>query len=87
MHLHPRGQALIGHFLARAAVCGIQVVLETHSDHVLNAIRVAVKEGLLAPEAVQINFFQLKNGKSRLVCPQIDQDGHLDPWPEDFFPT
>ena len=34
-HLHPRGQSLMGEFLARTAACGIQVIVETHSDHVL----------------------------------------------------
>ncbi|WZI67056.1 MAG: AAA family ATPase [Gloeotrichia echinulata CP02] len=44
-HLHPRGQAKMGELLALAASCGIQVVIETHSDHVLNGIRLAVHGG------------------------------------------
>ena len=35
-HLHPAGQSKIGGFLARIAADGVQVFLETHSDHVLN---------------------------------------------------
>lgn len=84
-HLHPRGQALMGHFLARAAACGVQVIIETHSDHVLNGIRVAVKQGAIAHGNVQINFFHQQDGTSCVSTPHIDKDGHLDLWPEDFF--
>lgn len=84
-HLHPKGQALMGHFLARAAACGIQVVLETHSDHVLNGIRVAIKQGDIGHEDVQINFFRHEDGRSCIDTPRIDQDGHIDLWPDDFF--
>lgn len=84
-HLHPRGQALMGHFLARTAACGVQVIIETHSDHVLNGIRVAVKHGKISHKDVQINFFHQHDGKSTVSDPQIDKDGHIDQWPEDFF--
>ena len=46
-HLHPKGQVAIGMFIAKAASAGIQVVVETHSDHVLNGIRLAVKIGII----------------------------------------
>lgn len=85
VHLHPKGQALMGHFLARAAACGVQVIIETHSDHVLNGIRVAVKQAAIAHEAVQINFFHQQDGASCVSTPRIDKDGHIDLWPEDFF--
>ena len=75
----------MGHFLARAAACGIQVVLETHSDHVLNGIRVAIKQGDIGHEDVQINFFRHEDGRSCIDTPRIDQDGHIDLWPDDFF--
>lgn len=84
-HLHPKGQALMGHFLARAAACGVQVIIETHSDHVLNGIRVAVKRAQISPEDVQINFFHQQDGKSTVSVPKIDKDGHIDEWPDDFF--
>ena len=86
-HLHPRGQAAMGRLLALAASSGIQVLVETHSDHVLNGIRVAVHDGELKPEDVQIHFFQKReeDGRSEVISPQIDRDGRLDQWPEGFF--
>ena len=41
-HIHPRGQAALGTLISLAASGGTQVLLETHSDHVLNGIRLAL---------------------------------------------
>lgn len=43
VHLHPKGQAMMGEFLAEVANNGVQIIIESHSDHVLNGIRRAVK--------------------------------------------
>ena len=48
VHLHPVGQAAMGEFLAEVATAGTQVIVETHSDHVLNGIRRAVKKGIVS---------------------------------------
>jgi predicted ATPase len=89
-HLHPAGQSLMGQFLARVASAGVQVLLETHSDHVLNGVRRAVRDSMLAPHDVAIHFFQERdraaaNGSSQVVSPQIDSQGNIDHWPEGFF--
>lgn len=89
-HLHPRGQSQVGELIARAANAGIQVIIETHSDHILNGIRVAVRRGLAKPEDVAIHFFQypVDDSESRgveIVSPQVDRDGRLDLWPDNFF--
>lgn len=89
-HLHPKGQFQIGDLIACAASSGTQIVLETHSDHILNGIRVAVREGKLDPDAVALHFFQRPKedgqGASVAVAPlQIDADGRIDNWPPNFF--
>ncbi len=86
-HLHPRGQAMMGELLARAAACGIQIIVETHSDHVLNGIRVAVHDGKLKPEDAQLHYFQRReqDGFAEVVSPTIDRDGRSDQWPDGFF--
>lgn len=43
-HLHPAGQSQMGTFLAVIAGAGVQVIVETHSDHVLNGVRRAIGE-------------------------------------------
>ncbi|HBB31993.1 MAG TPA: DUF3696 domain-containing protein [Cyanobacteria bacterium UBA8803] len=88
-HLHPKGQSKMGELLALAASCGIQAVIETHSDHVLNGIRLAVHDGKLNPEDVQLHYFQRqeKQGQAftEVVSPRIDRNGRIDQWPDGFF--
>jgi predicted ATPase len=88
-HLHPKGQAKIGELLALAASCDIQVVIETHSDHVLNGIRVAVHDGKLHPGYVQLHYLQRKENRgltfTEVVSPHIDRNGRIDKWPDNFF--
>ncbi len=89
-HLHPSGQAMMGRFLANCAASGIQMIIETHSDHILNGIRIAVKEKLLGSDQVGIHFFMQPNQQEEydevnIVSPVIDSMGNLDYWPEGFF--
>lgn len=84
-HLHPKGQSVMGRFLATAASAGIQVVVETHSDHLLNGVRLAVKQEILDPADAAIHFFTQDEQKARVHTPRLDKDGRLDQWPEDFF--
>ena len=48
----------MGRFLAMAAAAGAQVILESHSDHVLNGVRRAVKDGVIAPE-LRVHFIRV----------------------------
>lgn len=86
VHLHPRGQALMGQFLAEAANAGVQVIVETHSDHVLNGVRRAVKSGGIFAEKVAIHFFRPRTeGEAQVISPLIDEFGRIDSWPDGFF--
>jgi len=87
VHLHPKAQQDIGELLALVASCGVQIIIETHSDHVLNGIRLAVKgRRAVQPSQVEIHFFSRDaDGVPRLLSPRIDADGRLDAWPEGFF--
>lgn len=88
-HLHPKGQAQMGNLLAQAAAQGVQIILETHSDHVLNGIRLAVHDGKLNPDAVRLHFFQRRESQgqfvSEVVSPQMNRRGRIDQWPDGFF--
>lgn len=86
VHLHPAGQSLMGQFLAEVARAGVQVILETHSDHVLNGIRRFVKAEEFKPEDVAIHFFLPRTDKAaQVLSPQLDRTGNIDTWPEGFF--
>lgn len=87
-HLHPAGQSRIGGFLAQVAADGVQIFLETHSDHVLNGIRVAVADGsaALRPEQVLIHFFRAEDdGSPVLQSMELRRTGQLTAWPAGFF--
>lgn len=88
-HLHPSSQAAIGEFLARSVSAGMQMIVETHSDHVLNGVRRAVKGGILSHEKVAIHFFAQRvedvEAQAQVVSPMIDKNGSLDHWPSGFF--
>lgn len=86
-HLHPKGQVAIGMFIAKAASAGVQVVVETHSDHVLNGIRLAVKRGIISNSSVMLNFVVNNNNDdgATVISPKILKNGRIDEWPEGFF--
>ena len=85
-HLHPKGQTSIGKLIALAAASGVQVIMETHSDHLMDGIRIAVKEGLLSSDMAAFHYFSLdKNGYSIVESPKIQSNGKLDYWPKGFF--
>ena len=90
VHLHPAGQAAMGGFLAEVAAAGVQVMLETHSVHVLNGIRRAVRNGILAPTETALHFFRPRQQSEREEIPQVhspvlDAGGNIDKWPDGFF--
>lgn len=87
-HIHPAGQRMLGELIALTGAGGVQIILETHSDHILNGIRIAVKHDKIRKEDVQLAFFYkdaLDGYKHKFVTPHILSDGRLDMWPEGFF--
>ncbi len=86
-HLHPSGQSRIGQFLAQVASAGVQVVVETHSEHVLNGIRIATMKGVLQPDDVAINFFQRNADTENVEIQQIgiNSMGDFTEFPTGFF--
>jgi predicted ATPase len=88
-HLHGSGQRVLAELAALAAENGVQVVLETHSDHVLNGIRVAVHSNRVKREAVVVHFFERRRVDSgvghAVVTPTIDENGRIRGAPSGFF--
>lgn len=84
-HLHPQGQTQMATLAAAAAAQGAQVIMETHSDHVINGVRLAVKQKRLAPGQAVFHYFRGDGTGVDFVSPQVDADGMLDQWPSGFF--
>lgn len=86
VHLHPAGQSMMGQFLSAVANAGVQVVIETHSDHLLNGIRRSVKSETISPDNIEIHYFQPRSyDTSQVSSPQIDATGNITHWPKGFF--
>jgi predicted ATPase len=83
-HIHPRGQAQLARLIALTG-SHAQVIVETHSDHIMNGLRVSVKNGDLIPEDLAFNYFRRDGRVSEVQTPQIDENGKLSFWPEGFF--
>jgi len=86
-HLHPSGQVSVGALLAYCAADGVQLLVETHSDHLLNGVRLAVKQGHLSSEIARFAFFtrDLSTGDSFIQVPSLLPDGQMSNWPKGFF--
>lgn len=86
-HLHPRGQTFMGRLLARAASCGVHCVVETHSEHLLNGIRLSVKENILDSRNAVCYFFSydIEDEFTKVAPIFIDSNGMCDHWPVGFF--
>jgi predicted ATPase len=85
-HLHPSAQSEMGRILARIANSGVQIIVESHSDHLLNGIRLAVKEGIVRYDQVAIHFFSGPKVEAHgVISPGIDPAGTISDWPSGFF--
>lgn len=86
-HLHAKAQSNMGYFLARMAAAGVRVIIETHSEHIVNGIRRMIVEGKteISHEDMTIYFFQNYNGEKDIMEITMDEFGNLSDFPEDFF--
>ena len=87
-HLHPGGQSVLGRLCSIAANSGVQLFIETHSDHFLNGVRVAVKDRLISNRDVRLFYLERSTTavhEAMMVMPEIDEQGRIDIWPKGFF--
>lgn len=84
-HLHPSAQVEIANLCCKVARNGVQLIIETHSDHFLNAVRVAVKEKIISNTETKIYFFTTDNKEIYVDNLNLDDFGKVDKWPKGFF--
>lgn len=90
-HIHPKGQRILGEMIAAASASGAQIILETHSDHILNGIRLAVNKRRIPCDTVNLYYFYLETKNNdkmythQVKNPLMDDEGMLSEWPEGFF--
>lgn len=85
-HLHPKGQTEIANLISLCASVGTQVIIETHSDHIFDGIRIAAKNNAGFAKNVQIHWFELNEKQNtEVISPELDDNGRLDNWPKGLF--
>ncbi len=79
VHLHPSAQAALGSLFCQVADPQRQLVVETHSDHLINRVRMDVRDGdgKLKPEDVSILFFERRDLDVHIHSLEIDAEGNI----------
>lgn len=79
VHLHPRAQATLGSLFCQVAKPSRQLIVETHSDHLLNRVRMDVRDGKakLKPEEVSILYFERGDLDVHIHSLSIDGEGNI----------
>ena len=84
-HLHPKAQSMLGKFMAWIAhYRGVQLFVETHSEHIVNAFRVLVAQEIITPKELNILFFD-EHYEQYAVKIEVNNKGRITDWPEFFF--
>ena len=79
VHLHPSAQAALGSLFCEVVAQGPQLVIETHSDYILDRIRMDVRDGnvQLKPDDVSILFFERGAQDVRIHSLRLDEEGNI----------
>lgn len=83
-HLHPAAQSFVGRFLALITQLGVQVFVESHSEHILNAFRVLIAQNILDKEDLNIMYFDDEYTQYYRTIP-VGEMGKISEWPSHFF--
>ena len=79
VHLHPSAQAVLGSLFYNIASPRRQLIVETHSDHLLDRVRMDVRDrrGKLRQNDVSILFFERRGLDVRIHSLKLDREGNV----------
>lgn len=86
-HLFPAAQSRLMEFLiGMSKKRSLQLMVESHSDHVVNGVRIAVRKNALCTGDVLVNYFDRDDkGNVSVQAIHVDRNGEMDDCPEDFM--
>lgn len=85
-HIHAKGQTALAELMCRAVEEGAQIVIETHSDHVFDGVRIYAKEHKGFADNVKLAWFRLDEEETtEIEYPMLQPNGGLSFWPKDMF--
>lgn len=85
LYLHPAAQSRFSEFFVFMTSKGLQIVLETHSDHIINGVRKALKRKKITPMDTAVFFLKKINGISVPITIEFSQDGIIQNQEKGFF--
>jgi predicted ATPase len=86
LHLHPSVQSgLADIFIDAYQKRGVQIILESHSEHLLRRLQRRIAEEEILPTDVSLYFCSLEKGESKLTPLDMDEYGNIHNYPKDFF--
>jgi predicted ATPase len=85
IHLHPKLQAALMDFLIEIAEEGKQVIVETHSEHLILRLQRRIAEGKLSHADVAIYYFEGSENGSKITQVELNENGTIKTWPKGFF--
>ena len=86
LHLHPAVQSgLADVFIDTWKKRKVQILLESHSEHLLNRLQRRIAEEIIPKDVVGLFFCETSDGCSDLKTLELDPYGNIKNWPQDFF--
>lgn len=87
LHLNPSLQVRLAEFFVAMSTSFRQIIIETHSEHIVNAIRVLSAESLDETISDSCKIYYLSNNDEQPVVHKlsINADGTVPNWPKEFF--
>ena len=86
VHLHPMAQAQLADlFLDVIAERNLQILVESHSEHLLTRLQLRIAEQKIPANKTALYFCETENGVSNIKPLEIDDLGNIKNWPKNFF--
>ena len=86
IHLHPSVQSSLADVLIDVVKNrNIQVIVESHSEHLLRRLQRRIAEEVIAADALALYFCRIDNGESKIDRLNVDEEGNITNWPPGFF--
>lgn len=88
IHLHPKIQATLGDYFAKQVKkTEKQYIVETHSEYLINRLRLLIVKGELQPEDVKLYYMENDGDKTTTYPIELTTDGQIKNAPQGFFDT
>ena len=86
IHLHPAVQSGLADVLLNvASVRNVQILVESHSEHLMRRLQRRVAEERVSSDDVKLYFVSSSGGQAQVSDLQLNEWGEIENWPEQFF--